>query len=196
VTRAATPTRVEHAFHDYLELGDGRSLEALAERYQSGTESVPTRRLTTLKVWSATYHWQRRLRALADQQAAEAEHQYKQARRAIMGEGLARDHVRVRALKRQAQRVEAALLGIPLVVVDPNDRTRTIAPACEAVVLSVRLLHEFRGLLADLAAETGGRQLPKAEATALPEILLEEARTLGFTEEEAREIWNTTPEPD
>lgn len=51
----------ELAFADYVALGPGRSLAALAEIYRSRTESVPTKNLTTIKQWSIRYRWQERL---------------------------------------------------------------------------------------------------------------------------------------
>lgn len=53
----------EQAFLDYVGLGPGRSLSALAERYQTDTKTPPTKRLKTLKDWSVRYHWQTRLAA-------------------------------------------------------------------------------------------------------------------------------------
>ena len=51
------------AFADYVGLGPGRTLEALAEMYQARTEPVPTRQLSRLKIWSTAFGWQARLTA-------------------------------------------------------------------------------------------------------------------------------------
>lgn len=64
--------RARAAFTDYVSLGDGRSLERLLERYQSVSGTWPTRRLNTLKQWSAAHNWQVRIAALIEQQEAEA----------------------------------------------------------------------------------------------------------------------------
>lgn len=65
IQQSATPERAnpkaEQAFLDYVAMGPGRSLEALRDRYQSETEPSPTKRLATLKDWSARYHWQARI---------------------------------------------------------------------------------------------------------------------------------------
>lgn len=60
------------AFADYYELGASRSLEKLLDRYRSGTEPAPTRRMTTLKTWSTTFGWQDRIRAITQEQLASA----------------------------------------------------------------------------------------------------------------------------
>ncbi len=61
------------AFRDLIERkmrhGDG-TLVGLLSAYQSCTNPVPTRHLTTLKVWSSRYGWQDRI-ARIEQQAAE-----------------------------------------------------------------------------------------------------------------------------
>lgn len=59
------------AFDDFVALGDGRSLAKLADQYQSDTEPTPTKRLRTLKEWSAKYGWVARI-AEAEEHAAES----------------------------------------------------------------------------------------------------------------------------
>ncbi len=54
------------AFQDYVGLGPSRSLTMLHEAYlkraQTASDSgVPTRRIATLKLWSARFNWQERL---------------------------------------------------------------------------------------------------------------------------------------
>jgi hypothetical protein len=53
---------------------------------------------------------------------------------------------------------------------------------------------EYRGLLEDLARETGGRKAPPPPEP-IAEQLLAKALALGFTEEEARALWVDTPDP-
>lgn len=48
------------AFHDYADMGPGRSIRALSERYQNEI-NPPTRRLPTLLNWSRDFDWQTRL---------------------------------------------------------------------------------------------------------------------------------------
>lgn len=76
--------RAKQAFNDYLQMSDGRSLEKLAEAYQSRTDSVPTRQLSRLKRWSQVHGWQRRLEEIAEAQ-----------RRAIVARGIAEKQNRI-----------------------------------------------------------------------------------------------------
>ena len=66
--------RALQAFEDYWQLGDGRSLAALAAVYQrqsDGGEDVPTRYLRRLEEWSAQFGWQQRVKQRIAGQAAE-----------------------------------------------------------------------------------------------------------------------------
>jgi hypothetical protein len=81
------------ALSDYLAQTPPRSLERLAERYQSATEPPPpTRRLKTLKDWSRTYRWQERVveheRQIAQEAARKARQQRLQVARAARGKGV------------------------------------------------------------------------------------------------------------
>ena len=49
------------ALQDYAAMGAARSLATLADRYRSSTDPVPTRRLQSLKEWSAAHAWQERV---------------------------------------------------------------------------------------------------------------------------------------
>lgn len=62
--------RALQAFNDYLAMGDGRSLRDLWARYRSGTESPPTRLLSTLGKWSRIYRWQERIAELKQAERA------------------------------------------------------------------------------------------------------------------------------
>lgn len=68
--------KAEEAFLDFVEMGPGRSLEALAAKYRSCTEPVPTKQVSRLKIWSSRYGWQARLAAatsaVADAKLTEA----------------------------------------------------------------------------------------------------------------------------
>lgn len=56
-------TKAAEAFDAYVALGPDRSLDALAEKYRTSTEGVPTTQLSRLKIWSTKYHWQMRLKS-------------------------------------------------------------------------------------------------------------------------------------
>ena len=66
------------AFEDYYALGEGRSLSALAARYRSVAEPCPTKRLPTLKEWSARFGWQQRVKDRDAEDAAEVRKQLRQ----------------------------------------------------------------------------------------------------------------------
>jgi len=57
------------AFLDYVQMGPGRSLKKLCERYRGqtagevGVKNPPTQRLATLETWSTRFQWQARLAA-------------------------------------------------------------------------------------------------------------------------------------
>jgi len=188
-------TAARQAYVDWLALGSERSLEALAVAYQGRTGAVPTRQLSRLKIWSSTFQWRLRLRGIADQEAAEAERRHKAERKRVLDDGLGRDYERVRSLKRQALRLEAAILAVPLLRPDPKQAGRILEPEQYAIEKTVRLLRELRGLFADIAQETGGRRLAEQPREPLSDVLLAEALALGLTEAEARALWDETPDP-
>lgn len=149
------------ACNDYLRMGPGRSLANLLERYQSGTESAPTRRLTTLKDWSRKYGWKERVVAYD----ATQEERKNEARAAEFEDGLALDYERVRRLKRLAAFLEGQIyqtdetgayanVWLPDVKgIGGKDNFERV----EIVKFNQALIDEYRQTLADIAAETGGR---------------------------------------
>jgi hypothetical protein len=101
--------RPRQAWADYVAMGPGRSLESLLERYRN-VASAPTNRLNTLKEWSVAFHWQDRLGAIADQEAAAAEERDAAERRETMESGYALGWQRVRTLKSLAEKLTEELL--------------------------------------------------------------------------------------
>lgn len=67
--------KAEKAFLDYVNMGEDRSLAALAEEYQRRTKGVPTRQLSKLKEWSAAYGWKRRIAQAHAEEAEEKLHE-------------------------------------------------------------------------------------------------------------------------
>jgi hypothetical protein len=151
--------RAVQAWTDYLALGPERSLEKLLALYQSCAKPVPTRHLTTLKLWSGHHGWQARLQAIAAQAAAEAAVQEAAYRRSILEDGYGLAHERVAALKGLAVTLHQELTeGGRLWVTDVKqvgggeraqfvDVERFNAPEVE----------QFRALLDDIAKEKGER---------------------------------------
>ncbi len=70
---ARLPDEPEHAHRaliDYEAMGDARTLDALAARYQCATEAPPTKRRKTLAEWSGRWNWQERVALAYDARAA------------------------------------------------------------------------------------------------------------------------------
>lgn len=64
------PAPAHQAFIDYEAMGDERSLEKLAKWYQSGVKAGSTKRLNTLREWSARWNWQERVALAYDARVA------------------------------------------------------------------------------------------------------------------------------
>lgn len=165
--RRATETKPAYAaLCDYCQMGAGRSLAALLDRYQTATKPPPTKREKTLKDWSRFNEWQARAGAY-DKAVAEAMEQALQAkRREVMEEGLALDFERVRALKRLADLLESEVYEedkrwVPDVkgIGKGEDFERV-----DIVRFNPAVIDQFRGTLDDIAKEVGDRK-QKTELT-------------------------------
>lgn len=167
--QAGESDRAMIACNDYLRMGPGRSLRKLLQkgikknRNESATESQ-----STLLKWSAEYDWQGRCSTYdADLEAAKNE-----KRRKEMEAGLALDYERVGELKRLARLLKEQLFakGDAADATDgaayPNLWLADVkqigggefAERVDLVRFNAALVEQFRGALADLAAETGGRK--------------------------------------
>jgi hypothetical protein len=137
------------ACNDYLRMGSGRSLRDLAKQYHKMPQNAtPTRSFDTLGAWSGRYDWQERAKAydalVDERKTAEAE--------AVMQEGLALAHNRVKMLKELALKVRDAVVS------------EVVAKGKTVEVLDTATGHLLRGILDDIAKETGGR-VSKQEVT-------------------------------
>lgn len=177
--------RARQAWADYLAMGPGRSLEQLAEMYRSSTRSTPTRNLRTLKCWSGMFDWQDRLQAITNAQIAEVTAAEAARVREIMGSGFAVPHERVTVLKEIA---DALLTDLR----DPEKRWLRDVKGIgmgenwtEVNVLRFNSaeLEQLRGLLDDIAKETGGR--PKTIRLDVEVRIRAMARAYGLDEDEA-----------
>lgn len=172
------------ACNDYLRLGPGRSLAKLHQTYTESTPvKPPTKHLRTLKEWSRLYEWQLR----AAQYDTEIERQKNDQVQAIMKEGLALAHERVTRLKRLALFLEEQVYSAAEAKAQPQDPPVTEAEVeaarnrvrhypnvwlydvkqigggegaerVDLVRFNAALIEQFRGVLDDLAKETGGRR--------------------------------------
>lgn len=131
------------ACNDYLRMGPGRSLRELAKQYNSESQrnTAPTLSSDTMMGWSSRYDWQERAQAYDTQtearKTAEAD--------AVMQEGLALAHNRVRMLKELAEKVRDFVVS------------ETVAKGKTVETLDTATGHLLRGVLDDIAKETGGR---------------------------------------
>lgn len=168
------------ACNDYLRSGPGRSLVSLCDKYKNTLEnSTPTRHINTLQRWSADYLWKSRA-ALYDQRLEDA----KNARaKEIMESGLALDFERVVELKDLAVFLKQMIYTVSQAVMpapkegEEASQAGTVsseypyvwlkdvkqigqgekAQRVDIVRFNSALLEQFRGVLDDLAKETGGR---------------------------------------
>lgn len=164
--------RATQACNDYLRMGAGRSLLKLQQMYIAYTsEKPPSRQLRTIAEWSRKFNWQAR----ADEYDAEVERQKneytEQRRREAMETALALDYERVLELKRMFGLLDRELyetdekgniIGFKRETVWVPD-VKQIGGGQFATQVDIerfnRAIFEIRrGLLDDLAKETGGRK--------------------------------------
>ena len=135
-------SKAMQACNDYLRMGPGRSLRELARQYNDHEQKLtPTRSMGTLGNWSTRYGWQDR----GEQYDAELETLKTAEANAVMQEGLALAHERVRLLKQLAEDLQ------PFVTVGFTKKGVEVTAVDSATVA------QLRGMLDDIAKETGGR---------------------------------------
>jgi len=127
--------KARRAFEDYYLMGPSRSLRLLHRTYLEDTSQKPlTRHLRTLVKWSSSHGWQERVRQ-RDQEITDAQMAHIKATATSTGYALYQQ--RIHDLGVLAERLFDLL---------------------ETGALQPPALREFRGLLSDIAAETGGRE--------------------------------------
>lgn len=157
--------RAAQAWADYLALGPDRSLAKLHAQYEArqkhGESTAPTTTLRQLEKWSAAFDWQGRLKAIANHAAAAAEERQRAYIAAIMETGFGLPHERVAALKTLAGALVDELTR-------PAKNRRWVSEPKlfghgeSAQLIRVKRFNRaevesLRGLLDDIAKETGGR---------------------------------------
>ena len=155
--------KAQIASNDYLRMGPGRSLRKLACKYnEETTNSVPTRNFRIIAKWSTNYGWVKR----AEEYDARMENKKTEYAQRMMEEGLAADYERVGKLKTLFDLLygelfeegeEGALhnLWVPDVKkIGAGEYSETV----EIERYNSSLISDIRGLLDDLAKETGGRK--------------------------------------
>ena len=115
-------------------MGPGRSLHKLLAQYQAQPETRPTRLISTIKNWSTKHGWQERVRE-RDQEITDAQMAHIKATATSTGYALYQQ--RIHDLGVLAMRLFGLL---------------------ETGALQPPAVREYRGLLADIAAEMGDRE--------------------------------------
>jgi hypothetical protein len=163
---AGTPVPTEsraciEACNDYLRMGRVRTINGLARWYEANPKlAIFGKR--QINYARALYRWEERA-ALYDR---ETERQLNLEAQEALNTGLALAHERVKELKRIYEALRAKMLTQddppaeatpdPTAVPPAADEKKTTRPPKEKINLFV--VKEMRDTLADLAAETGGRQ--------------------------------------
>jgi hypothetical protein len=179
------------ACNDYLRMGSGRSLGNLIQNYtETDQKSPPTTSLGVLKGWSKRYDWQARAAAYdagVDEQKTAA---VAAARKASLESGLALEFERVEKLKKLAADLEHQifyeapmkygdeLAGDPdasglKVKIRPHLWVRDVkqigsgefANEVEIFRYNAAIVQDYRGVLDDIAKETGGRKQQVSQTT-------------------------------
>jgi hypothetical protein len=126
--------KARSAFEDYYNMGPGRSIQKLHVLYQTQPETRPTKHISTLKSWSTTHGWQDRVQQ-RDLEVSEAT--FEKIKELATKTGYAVFQRRIYDLGKLAERIYGLL---------------------EVGALQPQVVREFRGLLADIAAEMGERE--------------------------------------
>ena len=127
--------KARRAFEDYYLMGPSRSLRLLHRTYLEDTSQKPlTRHLRTLVKWSSSHGWQERVRQ-RDQEITDAQMAHIKATATSTGYALYQQ--RIHDLGVLAMRLFGLL---------------------ETGALQPPAVREYRGLLADIAAEMGDRE--------------------------------------
>jgi hypothetical protein len=148
-------------FEAFRLLGPERSLLGAVNRErvkksQKESNSLPG----SWRAAAKTYRWKKRAEAWDMFVAREAARQAEEERMAVMAEGFALDYVRVRALKKLATKLDEEI-GEPNKEWLPDVKSigsGEFAERVDLVRFNAPLIEQFRGTLADIADETGGRQ--------------------------------------
>lgn len=157
--------RAKRAFLDYLAMGPDRSLVKLCKMYREppyteagGSNAPPTRQQKTIYTWSSAYGWVERVKQVNDQQLEVILHEQRRALATAYQERLAQPAERIKVLNEIAEMIvdyltEHRLMTITVKQVGAGKNTKMV----EENKMDVAAIQALRGLLDDLAKETGGR---------------------------------------
>jgi len=152
--------RARLALLDYLRLGPGRTLPTLLNRYRQLGPAAPTHAHGTLRNWSSKYDWPGRASAYDEIEDRRIQAEYSARRDSILQRGIALDCERVERLTSLYQKL-AALVESDDALWTRNVRILHLGnDQVERVELrrfNGAIFSSLRAILADIAAETGGR---------------------------------------
>lgn len=139
-------------------MGSGRSLSLLESKYRESTETVPTRQLSRLKIWSTRYAWQARI-----DRAKEIEDEERRKRWQERQETWREDEygVALKLLERAKQMLTFPI--IEMVNEQPDGTVQIVKPA-KWKPIDIARFAEVASKLARLAAEMETEKT-KAEIT-------------------------------
>ena len=150
--------RAVQACNDYLRMGVGRSLRGLLEHYikqasnDALTENPPTLKFSTIGTWSDKHGWVERSSAYDATVDASKTAEINRLRT----EGLAADYERIRELTKLFDLLRTELEEKGLWYTDTKISAK--GSTVDVEVFNTGLLSQFRGVLDDVAKETGGRK--------------------------------------
>lgn len=187
--------RAHAALLDYLRLGPGRTLQALLGTYRLQT-SPPTSFHGTLRKWSSDYAWPARAARYDRLENERLQAEISARREALLQSGMALEHERIDQLTDLYEKLRAVAAEPEAFWVKRVQLLRYPDDTWERVELryfNEGLVRQLRGLLDDIASETGGRPL-RLPARSAPEEAQEPAYRLEdyslevFTPEERAEF--------
>jgi hypothetical protein len=171
------------ACNDYVRMGVGRSLSALWQNYGETTVGKPpAKALRTLEDWSVKFDWQDRASAYDAEVEREKTARLEERRREVMESGLAQDFERVTELKALAGFLKGQIYqedtsraadhpgrypklwvrdvkSVRQEMIEESDKKkRPVMREIEVFRYNSALVEDFRGVMDDLAKETGGRK--------------------------------------
>jgi hypothetical protein len=150
--------RANKAARDYMLMGTARSLRKLLAKYMEDP-SAPTKSWTTIQGWSMHFDWVKRAERFDLLQQQAAQEMFRARQQHIMQSGLALIHERVEKLNKIFERLYENFesddkLWLPDTKgIGSNENFREV----EIVRFNTGLVSELRGVLEDIASETGGR---------------------------------------
>jgi hypothetical protein len=153
--------RAHQALLDFISLGPGRTIPALLQSYLQ-LRSAPTRSLGTLRNWSDQYAWTARAAACDALAGLRRQAELRARREAILQRGLALEHERIERLAGLYEKLSALAVDEEAFWVRDVRFQRLPDGSTERVELrrfNGALVRSLRGLLDDIAGETGGRTL-------------------------------------